>query len=791
MSPPEPAKIKVLMVDDSKVVCLKVSGMLALEDDIAFDYTNNGLEGVSRAEAYEPTVILQDLNLPDIDGFSLLTHYRSSPKLAHVPILVLSADDDANSKAKAFSLGANDYLLKASDAMEFVARIRYHAARYLAQKATRVTTRLVEGSLKHTIKVLVVNDLTLSGEIIAAVFANESDVEVRECLDPATLCKVADAFLPTVIIHGIAGDVRAGLLQVATLRRHTSTKEVPIIVYSSVDDPTLKAKAFELGANDYLSPHLSVQKRANDRIEFMARVRKHSNDYYSAMKGRSLALASSLARADAGRIKILVVDPSLLTCMVLSKTLTSESNISVAHASDPDKVMEKVAQFAPTVIFMGLVFPKTDGLSLLRHFRGHAVTRDIPIIILTSTEDPATKGKAFAFGANDYIIKGIDKIELISRIQYHSQCYLNSRMLNEAMQKMLETQKRLEIHGNFIKKTFGRYLSDDVVNSILESEAGMGLVGETRDVTIMMTDLRGFTKISENLPPETVLLLINSFLKIMTDILMEFGGTIDEFIGDAILGIFGAPIRYENHAERAVACAIRMQNAMKQVNAQSPLPDGVELEMGIGLNSGEVIVGNIGCEKRTKYGVVGRNVNLASRIESLTYGGQILISETTFRKLEGKLQIANRFEVSLKGVKAPVPVYELTGVSGQYAVELAPDGSHQLTTLEPPLPIELCTYEEKTKGQSSESATIRQLSAKGAWVETDLELELFQNVEITVARSALLAQAHFKPANPAELPEKMKISAKVSKTENRLWQLRFTHIDKSFKPLLAAGAGGA
>src|SRR5262249_47982148 len=150
-----------------------------------------------------------------------------------------------------------------------------------------------------------------------------------------------------------------------------------------------------------------------------------------------------------------------------------------------------------------------------------------------------------------------------------------------------------------------------------------------RKLTIMMSDLRGFTATAERLKPEQVLGLLNNYLGTMADIIVHHQGTIDEFIGDAILVIFGAPLSHPDDARRAVACAIAMQQAMKGINEQNARAGLPAIEMGIALNTGEVIVGNIGSQKHIKYGVVGSHVNLTARIESNTAGGQILISQTT------------------------------------------------------------------------------------------------------------------------------------------------------------------
>ncbi|MHC4955868.1 MAG: AAA family ATPase, partial [Planctomycetota bacterium] len=194
----------------------------------------------------------------------------------------------------------------------------------------------------------------------------------------------------------------------------------------------------------------------------------------------------------------------------------------------------------------------------------------------------------------------------------------NAMVYGQLEEKVRERTAQLETRNRFIRQTFGRYLSEDIVERLLEAPAGLKMGGESREVTIMVADLRGFSTLAGRLAPEQVVRLINNYLGVMTEVIIEYGGTIDEFIGDAILVIFGAHVLRPDDAERSIACSLAMQLAMTQVNElnrQCGLP---EVAMGIGLNTGEVVVGNIGSMKRAKYGVVGSNVNLASRIESYT-----------------------------------------------------------------------------------------------------------------------------------------------------------------------------
>ena len=222
----------------------------------------------------------------------------------------------------------------------------------------------------------------------------------------------------------------------------------------------------------------------------------------------------------------------------------------------------------------------------------------------------------------------------------------------------------LEVRNAFIREVFGRYITDEVVNTLLESPEGRQLGGERRTITLLLSDLRGFSTLCEGLGPEKVVQILNIYLGAMADVIGEYRGSINEFIGDAILAVFGAPVAGEDHGERAVACALAMQLAMDGVNATLVAQGLPALEMGIGVHTGEVVVGNIGSSKRAKYGVVGSHVNLASRIESYTVGGQVLISESTAAVLGDRLRTRQSFQVLPKGAREAITIYDVCGLAG-------------------------------------------------------------------------------------------------------------------------------
>ncbi|MGD1849962.1 MAG: CHASE2 domain-containing protein [Cyanophyceae cyanobacterium] len=269
-----------------------------------------------------------------------------------------------------------------------------------------------------------------------------------------------------------------------------------------------------------------------------------------------------------------------------------------------------------------------------------------------------------------------------------------------------------------IRETFGRYLTAEVVSTILENPEGTSLGGDRRRITILTSDLRGFTATAERLPPEKVIEILNLYLEHMADAITDYNGTIDEFMGDGILVFFGAPIAREDDAKRAIACGIAMQQAMKPVNEKMIAMGHQPLQMGIGIHTGEVVVGNIGSQKRTKYGAVGSAMNLTYRVESYTIGGQILITEETLNMAEGEAfsQVKGTQQVQPKGVKKPMTIYDIGGGGAPYNLSLASEEEEFLPLA---LPI-LLTYQlldGKHVGDRHYEAEIMALSDKGAEIE--------------------------------------------------------------------------
>jgi len=216
---------------------------------------------------------------------------------------------------------------------------------------------------------------------------------------------------------------------------------------------------------------------------------------------------------------------------------------------------------------------------------------------------------------------------------------------------------------DFIRETFGRYVSPELAEQCLRDRDALQLGGEVREVAMLMSDLRGFSEMSERLGAPAMIALLNEYLAKMTPVITQHGGTINEFIGDAIFVLFGAPFGRPDDAERAVRCAHAMQVALREFNAESRQRGLPELSMGIGLHVGPVVAGNIGSAERVKYGVVGPAVNLVARIQSLTVGGEVLLTDAIRSQVAVRIEVAEGRPERVKGVREAVMVYRLIGIA--------------------------------------------------------------------------------------------------------------------------------
>ena len=310
----------------------------------------------------------------------------------------------------------------------------------------------------------------------------------------------------------------------------------------------------------------------------------------------------------------------------------------------------------------------------------------------------------------------------------------------------------LDRANKFIRETFGTYLSKEIVDNILDTPEGLSLGGEEKFVTVLMTDLRGFTSMSGRMPPEEVLTMLNIYLGEMTNIILDHKGTIIEFLGDGILAIFGAPITRDDDARRAVACALAMQKVMPALNVRNKTLGYPELAMGAGINSGMVVAGNIGSTVRRKYGVVGNTINLAARIESLTVGGQVLISEHTAKACKDQLHSSLQWQESFKGVAHPITISHIVGIGGADGIHLPQAKKIPMQPIAEVMRVELTVIVDTHIDELQSQGKLVALGLPIIEIETALQAKVHTNVKIALysVRDELITDQIYGKVIPAK-----------------------------------------
>lgn len=322
---------------------------------------------------------------------------------------------------------------------------------------------------------------------------------------------------------------------------------------------------------------------------------------------------------------------------------------------------------------------------------GLRIIREVPIhLIVTDQRMPEMTGVQFleavipecpdavrmiltGFSDIDAIIKAINsgrvyryitkpwneaelKMTLEAALEYYAVQAKNRRLVSELQQKVLDQER--------LVKLFQKYIPERVLEELMSRTEDMPLLeAETRIVSVMFADIRDFTELAEQLEPTKVIDLLNDFFSFLTGCIKRHDGTVNKFIGDGMLALFGAPVSYIGNGENAVMAALAIRDGLKHFNDRNRAVIGRDLQIGIGINSGEVIVGNIGSEDRMDYTAIGDTVNVASRIEALTKGhpDAILISENTYHSASDIINARELGPMPIRGKAEPIKIYEVIG----------------------------------------------------------------------------------------------------------------------------------
>ncbi|HSS36408.1 MAG TPA: response regulator [Patescibacteria group bacterium] len=305
------------------------------------------------------------------------------------------------------------------------------------------------------------------------------------------------------------------------------------------------------------------------------------------------------------RALILAVDDEPANLALLRKVL-GRQGYDVVEAVDGPSALGAVVEHRPDLVCLDVMMPGLDGIEVCQRLRQMPDQAGLPILLLTALDRPEDKVRGLEAGANDFLTKPFDQTELAARLR----SLLRTKALQDRLADLL-----------------GRYVSESVAAEALRDPFTISLGGDRRHVSTLFADIRGYTALAAEHPPEETLDLLNRYLTAVSDAVERHGGTVADLLGDGVFAFFGAPVMHSDDPERAVRAALAVQTAVMRL--EIPTMPGVRLQAGIGITSGEVIAGNVGSERRMHYAVVGNSVNVAARLQVAAGPGQILVDEAT------------------------------------------------------------------------------------------------------------------------------------------------------------------
>jgi adenylate cyclase len=313
---------------------------------------------------------------------------------------------------------------------------------------------------------------------------------------------------------------------------------------------------------------------------------------------------------------VLVVDDDALNRRLVTATLAREGHHTTS-ANDGNEALAALREDPPDVILLDIEMPGLDGIQVLERIKADETLRHLPVIMISGVEDTASVVRCLEMGADDFLTKPFDAAILRARI--------NAGLDRKALG---------ELERDRVRAIFTRFLPEPLVDEVLARTDGDARIRpESLTASVLFADLRGFTSYAEGRGVEDVIEAINTYLTLMTDAILEQGGTLVDYMGDGIMAAFGAPVPTEDHADRALAAARLMAGEMLATFNAWLTGTGVDasFRMGIGINSGPVLSGSVGSPRRTEYAVIGDTTNTASRIEAMTKQSDrsVLFSEHT------------------------------------------------------------------------------------------------------------------------------------------------------------------
>ncbi len=273
----------------------------------------------------------------------------------------------------------------------------------------------------------------------------------------------------------------------------------------------------------------------------------------------------------------------------------------------------------------------------------------------------------------------------------------------------------------------------DKISQLLVSTGFPESEVQTKQVTILLSDIRGFSSIANSFPPKDVVALLNRYFKRMGEIIASYGGRIDKLMGDSIMVVFGLPKSKSDDTARAIACSVEMQLAMSDINDYNQSIGMPDIYMGIGINTGEVLAGELGCDHYNEYTVIGDEVNLVSRIESHSLRGQVLISDSTYQYVSEIVEVSEPNKVEVKGAVEAVNLYEVFSISQPAYLEVPRREVRKSPRVATSMALTFQTLSGKIVQPEKYEADVLDISYNGMMVESEIRLPAMSEIKMSLA----------------------------------------------------------
>lgn len=345
--------------------------------------------------------------------------------------------------------------------------------------------------------------------------------------------------------------------------------------------------------------------------------------------------------------RILVVDDDWLNRDLLGAYLT-DAGYQCLTAGDGAAAVHMARADPPDLVLCDVQMPRMSGYDVCRALKSSPLTQFVPVVMVTALDSDDEKLRAVEAGADDFVTKPFNSILLLTRVR--------------SLLRIKQLHDEVEARNALLREVLTRYLAEGVAETILTNpDRYLRLGGETRPVTVLFADIRGFTSFTEGRTAQKVVETLNNIFPELTRVVFSHRGTFDKFLGDAVMAFWGAPLSDADDAFRSVRAAVEMRDTFNLLCARS---DGLlsSLGLGIGLNTGDATVGNIGSEKVMDYTVIGDTVNVARRLQEEAASGEILISEATYKQVKSQVRAEVADTRTLYGRRDPVTIYSVKEV---------------------------------------------------------------------------------------------------------------------------------